>query len=153
MKKRLPIGRTIASVIAGVLFFAGVFLLVEAYLIRKEFYRQVQTRPLDLRVDLSQPNEYTVPFKQTWRACHGQTINLHVPAMAETHVSPSDLLAPDGKTRETWTELIRRFSGAPPWGNGAKPADTFLSGLALLPSGASLFGFQVADRRFGRKSR
>jgi hypothetical protein len=26
----------------------------------------------------------------------------------------SATLAPDGKTRETWTELIRRFSGAPP---------------------------------------
>jgi hypothetical protein len=33
--------------------------------------------------------------------------------------------APDGKTRGTRTELIRRFPGAPSWGSGAKPADGF----------------------------
>lgn len=93
MKKNRPIGRIIACVIAGVLVVAGAFFLVEAYRIRQEFYRQSETRPLDLAVDLSQPGEFTAPFKQTWQACHGQAINLHVPTNALAGVSPADLLA------------------------------------------------------------
>jgi len=74
MKKKLPIGRAIACVIAGLLAIAGIFLLFEAHRIRQEFYRQAETRPLDLPVDLSQPGEFAAPFKQTWTACHGQAI-------------------------------------------------------------------------------
>lgn len=92
MKIAFPIGRSIAGVIAGVLVIAGVFFLVEAYRIRKEFYRQSEARPLDMPVDLSKPGQFTAPFKQTWRACHGQTISLHVPVNALAGLSPSDLL-------------------------------------------------------------
>ncbi len=93
MKKKRPIGRAIACVIAGVLVIAGIFFLFEAHRIRQEFYRQSETRPLDLPVDFSKPGEFMSPFPQTWRACHGQAINLHVPTNVLAEVSPSNLLA------------------------------------------------------------
>lgn len=91
--KKLPIGRTIACVIAGILVVVGIFLLFEAYRIRQEFYRQSETRPLDIAVDFSKTGDYTAPFSQTWRACHGQTINLRVPTNVLAGMSPSNLLA------------------------------------------------------------
>jgi hypothetical protein len=91
--EKVPVGRTIACIIAGILVVVGVFFLFEAYRVRQEFYRQSETRPLDIAVDFSKTGEYTAPFSQTWRACHGQTINLHVPTNVLAGISPSNLLA------------------------------------------------------------
>jgi len=80
-------------VIAGILVIIGVFFLFEAYGLRQEFYRQSETHPLYIPVDLSKTGEYTAPFSQTWRACHGQTINLHIPTAVLAGIAPSNLLA------------------------------------------------------------
>jgi len=90
MKKR-AIGRTISLVIAGIVIVAGVFFIVGAYCIRQKFLRQAKAKPIDIAVDLSGPGEFSGEFRQTWRACHGQTINLHVPTNLSSQVSLSNL--------------------------------------------------------------
>ena len=75
--KKPPIGRTIATIIAALLIGAGVFLFVEASLINQDFEQKSKERPIDIAVDLSEPGEFSGEFRQTWRACHSQTINIH----------------------------------------------------------------------------
>ena len=91
MNKR-PLGRIIASVIAGLLAVAGIYFLVESHRIRHEFYQRIEEKLIDLEVDLSQPGEFSGEFQQTWSICHRQAINLHVPSNLASQVSPSKLL-------------------------------------------------------------
>lgn len=99
MNKKLPIGRTVACVIAGLFVLAGAYFLFEGVRLRREFYEQSKTRPLDIPVDFSKPGTFTAPFPQTWQACHGQAINLQVPTNALAATGQSNLLA---TLRFTW---------------------------------------------------
>jgi hypothetical protein len=118
--KKVPIGRSIACVFAVVLIITGAFFLFEAHRIRQEFYQRSETRLLDLNVDFSKPGQFTAPFRQTWRACHVQTINLHIPANILAEVSPSNLLASlDFEWQITDSEgnvvVDNKSSGHPVW--------------------------------------
>ena len=93
MKSSLPIGRTIACVIAGLFVIAGAYFLFEGMRLRREFHEQSKTRPLDIPVDFSESGEFTAPFSQTWQGCHGQAIALHVPSNLVVEASESSLLA------------------------------------------------------------
>lgn len=91
--RSLPLGRTIACVMAGVFVVAGVHYLRAAARIRNEFQQQSAMRPLDLPVDFSMPGSYAAEFRQTWEKCHGQAIHLVIPAHVLTTTTPSALLA------------------------------------------------------------
>jgi len=146
--KKLPIARTIASVIAGGLIIAGGFFLIEAYRLRQEFDRHIQARPLDLKVDLSQPGKFNGEFHQTWRACHSQTINLHVPANVIAKIPPSDLLAPlDFKWQITDSDgrviVDNEFSGRLDWTDRFDGEAITLAYFRPFDLGTYTFGFTV----------
>ena len=91
--KPIPLGRTIAGVLAGIFVIAGVHYLREAARIRKEFQQQSQMHPFDLPVDFSRPVSFAAEFRQTWQKCHGQAIQLVVPAPVLAKTTPAALRA------------------------------------------------------------
>lgn len=90
--KKLPISRIITLVIAGVLVLTGTFSIVKSYCLKQRFNKNFAAKPINIAVDLSKPGEFSSELKQTWRACHGQTINICIPTELANQVSPSDLL-------------------------------------------------------------
>jgi hypothetical protein len=123
VKKEKSTGKIVAFMIAGWLIIAGIFSVVQEYKILREFRRQTETRPLDLSVDLSQPGTFTVPFKQSWRTCCRQTIDLHIPPHALAKHLPSELLASlDFTWQITDTDgsvvADKESAGQPDWDKG-----------------------------------
>jgi len=92
--KKLPIGRTIASVIAGVFVVVGVYFIVWSVQYRREFYQALEARPIDMAVDLSQPGEFSGQLHQTRRTPYlFQPLYLEVPPDVLHDVSVPDMVS------------------------------------------------------------
>lgn len=59
--------------------FLGWQILGSARESFERFETQAEILPLDMSIDLSRPATYHAQFKQTWQACHGQSLTLQLP--------------------------------------------------------------------------
>ena len=75
-----------------VLIAAGVIFLIKSFRFRRRIDQHIKAKQIDMAVDLSSPGKFSGDFRQTWRASHGQVINLRIPADLSGQVSPSVLL-------------------------------------------------------------
>lgn len=89
----IPRGRTILRIIVAALLIAGAVLLFLAHRGREAFYRWVEARPVNIKVDLSQAGEFSGPFHQTCEMSHGEYLCLELPPRVLAGTTPTKLVA------------------------------------------------------------
>jgi len=71
MRHKIPIGRTIALVIAVIFLILGILSFIKASGYYRKFYQWIKDEPIRIQVDLSKPGNYTGKFIQTCHIAHG----------------------------------------------------------------------------------
>lgn len=142
--RRLPVLRIVVAVIGIAAVCLGWQSLSKVQASFARFQTQSQGLPLDMAVDLSQPSTYHAQFKQTWRACHGQSLTLR---LADDEVEPG-LVTEDLESLDLKWQV---FDSA-----GAVITDGRARGTEILADGfedvqidlAYLFPFELGDYAF-----
>ena len=90
---KLPIGRTISYIVAGMFCAAGIFFLITSHNCRRDFYRWQKANLIDISIDMSVSGQFAGTFVQTCQVSHGETLCL---------LLPSNIVA-----SSTWTNLLK----------------------------------------------
>ena len=93
MKRRLPIKRAVATVVAVALLATGCYFRPQYLDVRREMLAGERDKLLDMEVDLSSPGEYTGKLVQTCAMSHGQNLVLHLGHEVATAEAAAALLA------------------------------------------------------------
>lgn len=92
MRRRWTFWRGLSALIAVTLFACSVTFFVFAHNRRKSIEEWSVAKPIDMKVDLSQPGEFVGRFHQTWLSAHSQFIGLRVPEAILNATTPLALL-------------------------------------------------------------
>jgi len=91
--KKLPIGRTVAYVVAGLLLVLAVHFFLKSGRLHREAEAWAVARPVEMPVDLSKPGHYSSSLVQVCPKCHSQVFCLSVPPQVAGKTAPTELLA------------------------------------------------------------
>jgi len=95
--KKTAVGRCIGLALAIVCLCVSIWLGREALRMNADFHRWIVDRPMQTEIDLSQPAETVVPFRQTCSSSHGESLCLS--------------LGPDHDLSEDSLNLLEELSG------------------------------------------